>query len=94
MSRALNINATQDHVRASCAKHDAAISVIETLPGGCTRVVLRTADAAAVMQRVYRTSLVNTPVARTPLSIAARGVPMTQDLTSAPSPAASYTKSR
>lgn len=94
MSRALNIKATQDHVRASCEKHDAAISAIETLPGGITRVVLRSADAAAIIQRVYKTSIVTTPVARTPLSIAARGVPMTQDLTSSPTQHAAYTKSR
>jgi hypothetical protein len=89
MSRALNINATQDHVRTSCAKHNAAISAIETLPGGLTRVVLRSADAAAIIQRVYRTSIVTTPVRRTPLSIAARGVPMTQDLSPAASAASS-----
>lgn len=79
MSRALNIDATQDHVRATCAKHDAAISSIETLPSGCTRVVLCSADGAAVIQRQYRGSIILTPVARTPLSLAARGVPLTAD---------------
>lgn len=80
MSRALNIDATQDHVIATCAKHNALISTIETLPSGCTRVVLRTGDAAAVIQRSYGKNIITDPVARTPLSLASRGVPMTQDL--------------
>ena len=80
MSRALNIDATLDHVRASCTKHDAAISAIETLPGGCTRVVLCSADKAAIIKRLYKSQMIDTPVARTPLSLVARGVPMTQDL--------------
>jgi hypothetical protein len=79
MSRALTIDATQDHVRAACAQHGAAISVIETLPAGCTRVVLRTADDAAKIERVYKGKVITAPMARTPLSLAARGVPLTEE---------------
>ena len=79
MSRALNIDATQDHVRNACAKHDAAISAIETLPSGCTRVVLRSADAAAVIQRLYKDKIIAAPQARVPLSLASRGVPLTEE---------------
>lgn len=78
MSRALNIDATMDHVVATCAKHGSAISAIETLPSGCTRVVLRSGDAAAVIQRAYAKSIITEAVARTPLALASRGVPRTQ----------------
>ena len=85
MSRALNIDATRDHVLAMCAKHNAPISTIETLPNGCTRVVLRNGDAAAIIQRSYGKSVITAPVARTPLSVVTRGVPLTQDLIKPPS---------
>lgn len=78
MSRALNIDATLDHVTATCARLNAPISVIETLPGGLVRVVLRNGDAAAVIARAYAKSIVAGPVARTPLALASRGVPITQ----------------
>lgn len=71
MSRAINIDATQDDVTAVCAKHSARISAIETLPGGATRVVLCSGDDAAIIRRVYGKSVITTPLARTPLSIAA-----------------------
>ena len=80
MSRALNIDATLDHVITTCAKHKAAITSIETLPGGCTRVVLQNGDAAAIVRRRYGSSIIVAPVARTPLSLASRDVPLTQDL--------------
>lgn len=70
MSRALNINATQDHVEATCAKHKADISTIEVLPGGAVRVVLRNGDGAAVIRRAYGKQIVDTPLARTPLTLA------------------------
>ena len=79
MSRALNIDASLDHVRATCAKHDAGISSIETLPGGATRVVLLSGDGAALVARAYGKSVITTPLRRTPLALASRGVPLTQD---------------
>lgn len=81
MSRALNIDAAQQHVIATCQKIGAPISTIETLPNGYTRVVLRNGDAAALVSRSYGKNVIKTPVARTPLTIVGRGVPLTQDLT-------------
>lgn len=94
MSRALNIDATREHVLATCAKHNAPISTIETLPNGYTRVVLRNGDAAAIIQRSYGKSVITGPVARTPLSIQTRGVPMTQDLVRPPTQRPSGGKDR
>lgn len=76
MSRALNIDASQDHVTATCTRLDAPISAIETLPSGITRLVLCNSDAAAVVARAYGKRVVTGPVERTPLSLASRGVPL------------------
>lgn len=78
MSRAVVIDASREHVVATCLKHDAGISVIETLPAGATRVVLRTADAAAKITRAYGKSVITGAVDRTPLALVSRSVPMTQ----------------
>jgi len=84
MSRALNIDAPHDHVKASCDSKNAPISSIETLPGGCTRVVLCSADDAAIIKRLYGTKILTAPQVRTPLSLASRGVPLNEE--SRPSP--------
>lgn len=78
MSRAVIIDAPHAHVIAACLKHEADISVIETLPGGETRVVLRNADAAAIITRAYGKCVITEAVKRTPLAPASRSVPMTQ----------------
>ena len=46
MSRAINLNLSAADVLAMCAKHDAAVSTIEALPHGATRVVLVRAEDA------------------------------------------------
>jgi len=79
VSRALNLDASIDLVRAACAKHQAGISSIETLPGGATRVVLMSADGAALIARAFKANIIAAPLARTPLSLKSRGVPLTQD---------------
>lgn len=66
MSRALNLNATQTHVINTCAKHKAPISVVETLTSGGTRVVLKNADDAATIGRVYGNKVITGAVTRTP----------------------------
>jgi hypothetical protein len=66
MSRALNLDAPQEHVLATCAKHDAAITQIETLVSGGTRVVLKNADDAAVIGRAYRNKQIDGIIVRTP----------------------------
>jgi len=79
MSRALNIDAPLQDVRSTCEKHSAGISSIETLPAGATRVVLLSGDSAAIIARAFGGKVIKTPQARTPLALATRGVPLTQD---------------
>ena len=66
MSRALNVNATQDHVIATCAKRRVPISAIETLHSGGTRVVMNNADDTALIAKAYGAKIISTPVRRTP----------------------------
>ncbi|HWI85601.1 MAG TPA: hypothetical protein VNT42_04660 [Sphingomonas sp.] len=66
MSRALNLNAPQEHVLATCVKQKIAITQIETLVSGGTRIVLQTADAAATIGRIYRDKVITGAIRRTP----------------------------
>ncbi|UZK64696.1 hypothetical protein [Sphingomonas sp. M1-B02] len=66
MSRALNINATEAHVRSTSAKHNAAISAIEPLLPRGTRVVYMNATDAATVAEVYGSKVLTGPVTRTP----------------------------
>lgn len=66
MSRALNLNASQDDVLASCARAKAPITQIETLVSGGTRVVLRNADDAATISRLYKGKIITDTISRTP----------------------------
>ncbi len=66
MSRAINVNATHDHVIAACAKRKVAISAIETLASGGTRVVLNNADDTAIMAKAYGSKVIRGVVTRTP----------------------------
>lgn len=66
MSRAINVNAPQDHVVATCAKKKLGISAIETLHSGGTRVVMNNAVDAAEVVKFYKTKVIAGPVTRTP----------------------------
>lgn len=66
MSRALNINAAESHVLATCEKKGIGISTIEALHSGGTRVVLNNADDTAVISRAYGSKILSGPVRRTP----------------------------
>ena len=66
MSRALNINATEAHVVATCAKRKVPISAIEALHSGGTRVVLNNADDTAVISKAYGSKVLTGPVRRVP----------------------------
>lgn len=66
MTRALNLNASQDDVLASCARAKAPITQIETLVSGGTRVVLRNADDAATIGRLYKGRIISDAISRTP----------------------------
>lgn len=66
MSRAININATQDHIVATCAKRNVPISAIEALRSGGTRVVMNNAADTAVIAKVYGSKTIAGAVKRTP----------------------------
>lgn len=66
MSRAINIDATQDHVIAACAKRKVQISAIESLPSGGTRVVMNNASDTAIIAKAYGRKVISGQVARTP----------------------------
>jgi len=53
MSRAINLNATQEHVIAACAKRKIGISAIETLQSGGTRLVMNNAEDVAAIAKIY-----------------------------------------
>lgn len=64
MSRAININASQEHVTATCATRKVPISAIETLPSGGTRVVMNNADDTALIAKVYGKKVITGSVVR------------------------------
>ena len=66
MSRAININAPQDHVIALCAKRKVPISAIESLPSGGTRVVMNNADDTAIVAKAYGSKVITGIAPRTP----------------------------
>lgn len=67
MSRALNLNATQDEIRAEAAKRAARITSIEPLYPSGTRVVFANGEAAAAIARAFKSRIVSGIVTRTPL---------------------------
>ena len=64
-SRAMNLDATPDEIRAICAKHKLAISVIEPLLSGGTRVVTTNGDGAATLRKAMKAKLIPGAVKRT-----------------------------
>lgn len=66
MSRAINVNATQDHVIATCAKRKVGISAIEGLQSGGTRVVMNNAEDAATIAKAYGSKVTAGAVVRVP----------------------------
>lgn len=67
MSRAINLDLTHEEVEAAVAKHGGLISAIELLHPRGTRVVLTTADHAAVLARALKSKIIEGVVVRTPL---------------------------
>lgn len=67
MSRAMNVNATENEVLLLCAKQGVIVSAIEALLSGGTRVVLAHPDGAHAMRRVFGKKLMEGAVQRTPL---------------------------
>ena len=66
MSRALNLNASEAEVLAACVRANAPITQIETLVSGGTRVVMKNADDAATLGKLYKGKIITDPVTRTP----------------------------
>ena len=66
MSRALNIDATEAHVVATCLSKNAPISTIETLRSGGTRVVLLNAFDTAQIRKAYGAKVISGNVTRMP----------------------------
>lgn len=69
MSRALNINATMDHVVGTCAKRKVAISAIEPLRPAGTRLVTNNSADAATIAAAYGSKIITGTVTRTPLRL-------------------------
>ena len=72
MSRAVNINATEDDVSAACRRRGLTISAIEPLVSGGTRVVLMDRVAADSVRRAFGKRVLTGVVQRTPLRSWAR----------------------
>jgi protein-L-isoaspartate O-methyltransferase len=75
MSRAMNLTAPMDVVTATCAKHAIAISTIEPLDSGGTRVVLLNSEGAAELRRRMKKEIHDGPITRSGLYMARRPVP-------------------
>jgi len=70
MSRAINLNATQEHVIAACHKRKLPISAIESLPSGGTRVVMNSGIDTATLAKLYGKKVLAGEVKRTPTRLA------------------------
>ncbi|MDO7833632.1 hypothetical protein Q4610_01105 [Sphingobium sp. HBC34] len=75
MSRAINVTASVADVTALCARHTIAISTIEALPAGGTRVVLLNPIGAERMRELMKTKIITKPVARSSAYIARQPQP-------------------
>jgi hypothetical protein len=64
MSRAININATETDILATCERLGIGISMLERLASGGTRVVLNNAGDTRSIATAYRTKLLTGPVTR------------------------------
>lgn len=75
MSRAITLTATVVEVTDYCTKQKIAISVIEPLPSGGTRVVLNNLADADTMRRGMKARLIGTPVVRSSLYVSRTQTP-------------------
>jgi len=66
MSRALFVTLGADEVIAKCAAQAVAISALERLPDGGTRVVCTSSEGAALMTRKFKGSLIADTARRAP----------------------------
>jgi hypothetical protein len=75
MSRAINVNAEVKDVQALCAKHDIAISTIEPLTSGGTRVVLLNPIGADRIRELLSKKIITEAIVRSPLHMARQPAP-------------------
>ena len=64
MSRALNINVSEADITAACKTAGIAISTIERLVSGGTRVVLNSSVDTAAIAKTFKSKLMSGPVTR------------------------------
>ncbi|WP_313535659.1 hypothetical protein [Sphingomonas sp.] len=69
MSRAINVSAAKEHVIATCAKRSIAISAIETLQSGGTRVVMNSSADTAIIAKAYGRKVITGAVVRVPTRV-------------------------
>jgi hypothetical protein len=65
MSRAININASEADIQATCERLGIAVSMAERLASGGTRVVLNNVRDTDTIAKAYKTKLLTGPVTRT-----------------------------
>jgi len=75
MSRAINLDAPLDDVKALCVRHAIAISTIEALTSGGTRVVLLNPDGAERVRQLMKTKIITTTVVRSSMHMARQPQP-------------------
>lgn len=64
MSRAININAAEAHIVATCKKFGIEISMIERLDSGGTRIVLKNAADTLSIAKAYDSKVLTGPIVR------------------------------
>lgn len=75
MSRAVNVSAPIDDVKALCLRHAIDISTIEALTSGGTRVVLLNPDGAERIRELMKTRIITSPVVRSSLYLSRQPLP-------------------
>lgn len=71
MNRTLHLSLTEGQVTESCRKHSVAISAIEPLVSGGTRLVTMSVDGASKMRAKLKRDIIKDDVERTPLYLRA-----------------------
>lgn len=75
MTRVVSVDATPEAVAALCDKFSIAISVIEPLDSGGTRVILNNSHDAEKLRREMKAKLITGPSVRSSLYVARTRVP-------------------
>ena len=66
MSRAMNLRLSEREVKTKCAKNGVAISVLEVLPSGGTRLVCLTSEGAEEMRQQFHNHIIEGKIPRFP----------------------------